>query len=114
MLHIQGAIAEYDRTKILERTRRGMKHSVKNGQVLGRVAPYGYRFVRKTEGNPAHWEVDPREAEIVRLIYDLYVNKDMKGTEIVRYLNSEGIQSRTSHGKWWGATIYDILKNETY
>ena len=80
MLQIQAAVSEYERAKILDRTRRGRKYAVKNGQMFGSMAPYGYRFVPKADGKPAHWEVEPREAEIVRLVFDLYVNKRMKGT----------------------------------
>lgn len=114
MLLVQGAVSEYERAKILERTRRGIKHAVKKGQVIGSNAPYGYRFVRKTESTPAHWEVDPQEAELVRLVFELYVNKSMKGTEIARYLESEGIPSRSSYKKWWSSAVYGMLKNETY
>ena len=114
MLQIQGAISEYERVKIIDRMRRGRKYSVKKGQVLGNNSPFGYKFVCKTEGKPARWEVDPREAEIVRLVFDLYTNKGMKGTEIARYLESECIPTRSGTTKWWGALIYRILKNETY
>lgn len=115
MLQIQGAVSELEKAKMLDRLRRGMKYAVeKKGQVIGSNTPYGYRFVRKTETTPAHWEVDPREAEIVRLVFDLYVNKNLKGVEIARFLEIEGMQSRSSANIWWGSSIYAILKNETY
>ena len=86
------AVAEFERAKIADRMRRGMKHAViKNGQVLGNKAPYGYRFVRKSDTTPAHWEVDPQEAELVRLVFHLYVNKKMTGASIARHLKSKGI-----------------------
>jgi site-specific DNA recombinase len=46
LLQMQGMIAEYERAKILERTRRGRRFSAKQGAVnaLGH-APYGYRYV---------------------------------------------------------------------
>jgi site-specific DNA recombinase len=114
MLQIQGAISEYERTKILDRTRRGIKHAAKKGQVIGSNTPYGYSFVHKTATTPAHWEVDPREAEIVRLVFDLYVNKGLTAGKIVSYLEYEGIPSRSSYSKWWKSAIYSILKNEAY
>jgi len=113
MLQIQGAVAEFERAKIIDRTRRGTKHAVKKGQVLGSKAPYGYQFIQKTDTALAHWEIDPQEAKIVKLIFDLYVKKGMKGTEIARYLNSEEIPPRFA-AKWWSTVIYSILKNVSY
>jgi site-specific DNA recombinase len=113
MIQIQGAVSEYERTKIADRTRRGTKHAVKNGQVMGNFAPYGYRFVPKHGDAIAHWEFNSEEAEIVRMIFDLYVNKKMNGIDIARHLGENGISTR-SGAKWWGSVIYVILKNETY
>ena len=44
LLQVQGLIAEYERAKILERSRRGKRHQARLGSVnvLG-GAPYGYR-----------------------------------------------------------------------
>ena len=114
MLQIQAAVSEYERAKILDRTRRGRKYAVKNGQMLGSMAPYGYRFMPKGEGKPARWEIEPREIEIVRLVFDLYVNKRMKGTQIAKHFESEGIQTRSGTTKWWCSVVYRILKSEAY
>jgi site-specific DNA recombinase len=47
LVQMQGVIAEYERAKILERTRRGRLHKVKSGQMLPfNHPPYGYRVVR--------------------------------------------------------------------
>jgi site-specific DNA recombinase len=113
MLQIQGAVSEFERAKIRDRMRRGLKHSVKNGQVIAGNTPYGYKLIRKTESTIARWEINPQEAEIVRLVFDLYVNKGMKGTVIANHLNDKGISPR-SGAKWWGQVIYNILKNEAY
>jgi len=113
MLQVHGAISEYERTTIRDRMRRGLKHAVKKGQVLGGNAPYGYSFARKTESTIARWEVNEEEAEIVRLIFDLYVNKGMKETAIANYLNDKGLLPR-SGAKWWSTVIYSILKNDSY
>src|SRR5919198_4672630 len=51
LLQVQGMVAEYERAKILERSRRGKRHAAQVGSVavLGR-APYGYRYVGKQDG----------------------------------------------------------------
>jgi site-specific DNA recombinase len=114
MLNIQGAISEYERAKILDRTRRGTKHAVKNGQVLGSNPPYGFRFVHKSKEHPAMYEIDEREAETVRTIFDWYVNEGLKCSAVAKRLELEAIPSRSKYGKWWSSTVYTILKNETY
>ena len=114
MMQVQGAISEYERTKILDRMRRGMKYAVRKGQVLGNRAPLGYSFIRKSQNIPAHWEVEPREAEIVCLIFDLYTHKGMNLFAIAKYLTEEGIPTQSGIGHWQRSTIWNILKNETY
>jgi site-specific DNA recombinase len=114
MLQIQGALAEYERTKILDRMRRGTIHAIKKGQVQGGSAPFGYRFIPKSNLALAHWEIDPTEAETVRIIFDLYINQDMKPTAIAKYLESIGVPSRAPQNVWWPSVIYGMLKNEAY
>lgn len=89
-------------------------HAVKKGQVMGHTAPYGYCYIRKSDTAPAHWEVDPQEAYLVRLVFDLYVNKRMTGTSIARHLERKGYPTKSGSFKWWGSVVYSILKNETY
>ena len=114
MLQIQGSLAEYERAKILDRTRRGTKHAVRKGQVLGANAPFGFRFVHKTDKTPAHWEINPQEAEIVRKIYNLYLGEGLKGVAIAKRLEEEGIPSRSGYSRWWPSVVFSILKSSTY
>ena len=53
----QGMIAEYERAQIRERTRRGKLHRARTGhQAVMAGAPYGYRFVKKTDLSDGYWE----------------------------------------------------------
>lgn len=112
MLQIQGAISEYERAKILDRMRRGAIHSAKNGQVNGSNPPYGYKYVPKNRTRAGHWDIDPEEANVVKYIFDLYVNKKIKGTAIAKKLFEEGISNRTAQA--WITQVYTILKGEVY
>src|SRR3954464_9297687 len=48
LLQVQGMVAEYERAKILERSRRGKRHGAQHGAVSVLCgAPYGYRYVTK-------------------------------------------------------------------
>ena len=69
MLQIQGSIAEYERVKILDRMRRGMIHSTKNGQVTLSNPPLGYCYIPKGKDTKGHLEVNPDEAKTVRYIF---------------------------------------------
>lgn len=63
-------IAEYERAQIAERSRRGKRHRAKSGLInVLSGAPYGFRYVRKTESSAAYYEVIEEEAEVVRKIF---------------------------------------------
>src|SRR5215468_2960462 len=63
LLQVQGIVAEYERAKILERSRRGKLHAARRGRVsVLTQAPYGYRYVSKElAGGEARFEVCPAE-----------------------------------------------------
>ncbi len=70
LLQVQGMIAEYERAKIMERSRRGKRHGaqVRRVSVLS-CAPYGYRYVSKQDGGgEARIEILWEEARVVRQI----------------------------------------------
>src|SRR3954466_15188400 len=51
LLQVQGMVAEYERAKILERSRRGKRHAARQGAVsVLSGAPYGYRYIGKHRG----------------------------------------------------------------
>src|SRR6186997_3025559 len=52
LVQVQGMIAEYERAKIMERSRRGKQHAARRGSVnVLSAAPYGYRYIRKSDGD---------------------------------------------------------------
>jgi site-specific DNA recombinase len=58
LVQFQGMIAEYERAQILERSRRGKRHRAQAGEVsVLSNAPYGYRYIRKTDEAPAAFVV---------------------------------------------------------
>ena len=51
LLQVQGVVAEYERAKIMERSRRGKKHAAQRGSLnVMSNAPYGYRYVAARDG----------------------------------------------------------------
>ena len=72
LLQVQGMVAEYERAKILERSRRGKLHAAHGGSVsVFSKAPYGYRYISKREGHGvASFEIIPSEERVVVSIFE--------------------------------------------
>ena len=113
LLGIEGLIAEYERAKILERTRRGRLHRARNGEIMGGSAPYGYDYIRKTKNRVAYYKVNKKEAEVVRLIFSLYL-KHKSTAKVVKVLANRKIRTRNNSKYWSKGVIHRILGNECY
>ena len=116
LLQMQGMFAEYEREKILERTRRGRRFAAARGSVsvLCR-APLGYRYFAKSADNgPACWKIDPLEAETVRLMFSLVSEHSCSLGAVCRELKHLGIQTKTGKPNWSTATVRGILVNPAY
>lgn len=108
---------------INRRLQRGRLASVKEGKYICSIPPFGYRRVRLEKEKGWTLEINEEEADIVRLIYQLYTEGDAAedGTterlgcgKIVRRLNNLGVKPRKGGKTWSVATIRDILINPVY
>jgi site-specific DNA recombinase len=116
LLQVQGVVAEYERAKILERTRRGRIHAARCGRVnvLGRAA-YGYRYIDKhTGGGVAAYEVLEDEACVVRQLFAWIGREGCSLGEVVRRLERLGVPTRQGHKRWDRSTIWGLLTNPAY
>src|SRR5689334_21039274 len=116
LLQVQGMVAEYERAKILERSRRGKRHAAREGAVsVLSGAPYGYRYIGKRDGGGcARYQVDEEEARIVRLIFG-WVGRDRVSIgEVCRRLQAQGYPTRGGKRAWDRTTVWGILKNPAY
>src|SRR6266850_3219934 len=101
LVQFQGMIAEYERAQILERSRRGKRHRARAGEIsVLSGAPYGYRYVRKTDEAPAAYAVLDAEARVVQRIYDHYTMAGWSIGAITRWLNDEGVPTRKAGTRW--------------
>ena len=111
----QGMIAEYERAQIAERCRRGKLHRARAGAVsVLSNAPYGYRYVKRTEHADAFYEIDELEAPIVREIFERYVERRESIVQIGRALSEQGVPTRTGTRHWGSSTIWATLRNPAY
>ena len=114
LVQFQGMIAEYERAQILERSRRGKRHRAQAGEVsVMSGAPYGYRYIRKTDEMPAAYVVDEAEARIVRRVYEMYTVEGLSIGEITRRLNTEGVPARKA-SRWERSVVWGVLRNPAY
>ena len=115
LVQFQGMIAEYERAQILERSRRGKRHRAKQGEVsVLSGAPYGYRYVRKSEERAAFYEIDDTQAEVVRQVFDLYTVQALSIGAITRRLNELAVPTRKEQACWERSTIWAMLRNPAY
>jgi site-specific DNA recombinase len=115
LLQFQGMIAEYERAQILERSRRGKRHRALQGVVNVLCgAPYGYRYIRKTEHAPASYAIIDAEASVVRKVYEYYTVTGLSIGAITRLLNEQGVPTRKRISRWERSVVWAMLRNPAY
>jgi site-specific DNA recombinase len=116
LLQMQGVIAEYERSKILERSRRGRRHAARAGLLSAfTTAPFGYRYVPKDQGGGvARFDVVPEEARFVRLIFAWIGLERLSLREVCRRLQQAGVPNRRGSGLWYASTLHGMLSNMAY
>jgi site-specific DNA recombinase len=115
LLQMQGVIAEFEREKIMERSRRGKLHKAKQGQasVLS-GAPYGYVYIPVSQTGQARYEIHPEEADTVRRIFKLYVEDGLSIAAIARQLTADHIATRCGAPQWERSVVWGMLRNPAY
>ena len=115
LVQFQGMIAEYERAQILERSRRGKRHRARSGEVsVLSGAPYGYRYMRKTQETQAFYQVIDAEAHVVQRVYEMYTVNNLSIGEITRRLNAQGVATRKQSSRWERSVIWAMLRNPAY
>jgi len=106
-LVIMAGVAQDEVRKLSERIRFGFRQSIKNGRVLGNDKLYGY------DKKDCVLTVNEAEAEIVRIIFDLYGNQHLGTRTISKKLREMGYTSREGND-FNTLTIRHILENPKY
>ena len=112
---------EYQSKENAKHVIRSMKENARQGFWNGATAPLGYRLIeaeRRGTKVKKKLDIDPVEAETIRLIFELYLHGDGKSgalgvKEIVKWLNTRGY--RTRRGKTFGVgSLHKLLTNTVY
>lgn len=83
---VLSAVAEIERENILVQTMEGRKQKAREGKWNGGQAPFGYTL----DSKKGMLIVNPEEAEIVKIIFNKFVNEGLGADSISNYLNQHG------------------------
>jgi DNA invertase Pin-like site-specific DNA recombinase len=106
-LTIMSSIAQEESRKTSQRVRWGQKRQMEKGVVFG-TGVYGYHLEN------GKLTVNETEAEVVRLIFLLYIDQSMGAHLICKELDNRGIPSPAGDSRWKNASVLRMLKNEKY
>lgn len=115
LLQIRGAVAEYERTLITDRMRRGRLMKYRAGKLLpwGRP-PYGYRVDLDHPRDPDGVRLDEAEATVVAQVFDWYVEPGVTLYRVAKRLTDLGLPTPTGGSLWSTSTVRSILTNHAY
>src|SRR4051794_41882189 len=111
LLQVQGMVAEYERAKILERSRRGKRHAAHEGRIsVLSGAPYGYRYIGKHEGGGvARYTIDEAEAPAVRLIFQWIGHDRISIGEVCRRFRQPRFFSPRGQPAWGRTNLWGVF-----
>lgn len=107
-LTILAAVAQEESANISKRVKFGKKRNAQKGRVPNLV--YGYD---KIHGEYFDLRVNAYEANVVRKMFDLYINQGFGFYKIAAFLNEEGIRTKRDC-KWHPYSIGKVLSNQLY
>ena len=114
LLQIQGAVAEYERAKIIERSRRGRLHRARMGELAPGRVPYGYRRAAKRYGGDGQIHIDEEPAAVVRQIFEWYDEEGSSLCGVTSKLNRSPFKTWAGNDFWSPSTVRNILRCEWY
>src|ERR1700757_4413200 len=115
LVQFQGMFAEYEKAQILERYRRGRAHRAKTGSVnVLSGAPFGYRYIRKTDHTGPAYEIVEHEAMLIAELFRRYADDGASIAELTRWLTAQSAPTRTGKHRWDRSVVWGMLRNPAY
>lgn len=97
---------------------RGKLASVREGNYVGSVAPFGFDRIKKLypDGKRHYWTLTEKkeEADVVRMIFNWFCKDGIGVSNICRRLERLGVAAKSGNIKWTPGAIYNILENVHY
>src|SRR3954469_13723865 len=115
LLQIRGAVAEYERSLIAERMRRGRLRKLQAGILLPWTRPpYGYGLDPDRPRDPAGVRLDPARAAVVSEMFVWYAEEGRSLYRLAKKLHRERVSPPHGPGRWNVTTVRRILTNPVY
>jgi len=115
LLQIRGAVAEYERTLIAERMRRGRLAKLRAGTLLPwTTAPFGYRLDPERPRDASAVRTEPGEAALVAQLFDWYLEPQATIYRLAARLTDLGVPTPMGGPRWNVASVRGILRNPAY
>ena len=115
LLQIRGAVAEYERTLIAERMRRGRQAKLRAGTLLPwTTPPFGYRLDPERPRDAAGVRIEPAEAALVAQMFDWYLEPQATVYQLARRLTELGVATTRGKPRWNTASVRWMLRNPAY
>ncbi|MGH8917967.1 MAG: recombinase family protein [Actinomycetes bacterium] len=115
LIQFQGMFAEYEKAQLAERYRRGKTYRARMGSVnVLSGAPFGYRYVRKTDHAGAAYQIIEHEAMLVAEMFRRYADDGTAIADLGRWLTGQGAATRTGKSRWDRSVIWGMLRNPAY
>ena len=115
LVQFQGMFAEYEKAQLAERYRRGKAHRARTGSVnVLSGAPFGYRYVRKTDLAGAAYEIIEDQAALVAEMFRRYADDGASIADLARWLTGQGAPTRTGKDRWDRSVVWAMLRNPAY
>jgi site-specific DNA recombinase len=115
LLQIRGAVAEYERTLIAERMRRGRQTKLRAGILLPwTIPPYGHRPNSDHPRDPVGVQIDETAAGAVHEMFVKYAQDYMGLFRLAKHFQDVGMPAPHGQRRWKPGTIRGILTNPTY
>ena len=109
LITILSSLAQEESRNISENTRWGVVRRFENGKMIVNHN----KFMGYTQNENGDLVIIQEEAEIVRLIFRLYLEGYSAG-KISQYLEKNGIKTATGQDRWYDLVIFKMLRNEKY
>lgn len=107
---------------INRRLQNGRISSINEGKYISATPPYGYKKKKLDSDKGFILEIDSEQSEVVKLIYDLYINGHLQEDGTYKRLSIQLITNKLNKMKikpmksdfWSFSSVHDILSNPTY
>lgn len=105
--------SRYELRTITKRLVNGRNASASEGRYIGGSAPYGYDVIKLKGEKGNSLVINPEEARVVQMIYDMYTNEGMGYNAIAHSLNLLHLKTKTGRN-WAQTSVLHVLDNVVY